>query len=132
MCKIIIRYTSNNIFLTVQLNKYKIYSKSTGQFLEYKKGKRKVSNLALLVLLNDFNNFFFFNLKKKQFMFILIEIFGCTLKRFFFLKNNLTILIAKFKFKHLIFIDKTFISFNGCRLKKKKKKRNRLKKVKLR
>jgi len=93
MCKIIIRYTSNNIFLTVQLNKYKIYSKSTGQFLEYKKGKRKVSNLALLVLLNDFKNFFFFNLKKKQFMFILIEIYGCTLKRFFFLKNNLNIFI---------------------------------------
>ena len=57
-------------------------------------------------------------------MFVVIEIFGCTIKRFFFLKNNLTLLIAKLKFKHLIFIDKTFISFNGCRLKKKEENVN--------
>ena len=59
MFKLILKYSTNNIFLTVLINKKKIYSKSTGQFLEYSKGKRKVSNLALIYLLNNFLNFFF-------------------------------------------------------------------------
>ena len=87
MCKLILKYSTNNIFLTFLINNKKVYSKSTGQFLEYKKGKRKISNLALIFLFNHFINFYILNLKKKNFIFLFFEIFGCTLKRFFFFKK---------------------------------------------
>ena len=44
MCKLILKFSTNNIFLTCLLNKKKIYSKSTGQFLSYKKGKKKMKS----------------------------------------------------------------------------------------
>ena len=56
MCNIILKFSTNNIFLTVLINNKKVFSKSTGQFLEYKKGKQKISNFALVVLLNSFFN----------------------------------------------------------------------------
>jgi hypothetical protein len=67
MCKILLKFSTNNIFLTVLLNNKKIFFKSTGQFLEYKKGKKKISNFALLKLLNSFLNFFLLNYKEKIF-----------------------------------------------------------------
>jgi hypothetical protein len=99
MCNILIKYTTNNIFLTVLIKKKKIYSKSTGSFSEYKKGKRKISNLAFFFLINNFLNFIFLNFKNKIFFLITSKIYGCTLKRFFFLKNNLKIFLSKIHFK---------------------------------
>jgi hypothetical protein len=131
MFNIIIKYSLNNIFLTVLIYKKKIYSKSTGQFKVYSKGKRKVSNLALLYLLNNFLNFYLTNFKKFVILALTIELYGCTLKRYFFLKKNLNLIIKKIKFKYLFFIDKNFFSFNGCRLKKKKRKKKKKKKNKI-
>ena len=131
MFKLILKYSTNNIFLTVLINKKKIYSKSTGQFLEYSKGKRKVSNLALIYLLNNFLNFFLLNIKKKIFKYVILEIYGCNLKRFFFLKNNLSFIFYKLKFKHLFFLDKSLVAFNGCKLKKQRRKKKRKKKVRI-
>ena len=131
MCKLILKYSTNNIFLTFLINNKKVYSKSTGQFLEYKKGKRKISNLALIFLFNHFINFYILNLKKKNFIFLFFEIFGCTLKRFFFLKNNLIKYISKINYKFLFFLDKNLVSFIGCKLKKQKRKRKRRKKIRI-
>ena len=116
MCSINIKYSNNNIFLTVLINNLKIYFKSTGQFQDYKKGKRKVSNFALLHLINDFFNFFFLNFKKKKFSIFLIKFFGCNLKRFFFLKYHIKKKIVKLKFKYLLFSDTNFPSFNAFSL----------------
>jgi hypothetical protein len=131
MCKILLKFSTNNIFLTVLLNNKKIFFKSTGQFLEYKKGKKKISNFALLKLLNSFLNFFLLNYKEKIFKFIFLQIFGCTLKRFFFLQNNLKIIFSQLNYKHLILIDQSLFSFNGCKLNKKKRKKKRKKKVRI-
>jgi len=128
MFNIIIKYTTNNIFLTVLINKKKIYSKSTGHFTEYKKGKRKISNLAFFFLINNFLNFFLLNFKNKFFFLINTKIYGCTLKRFFFLKNNLIIFLSNIEFKYFIFLNKSLISYNGCKLKKRKRKKKRKKK----
>ena len=131
MCNLILRYSTNNIFLTFLFNKKKVYSKSTGQFLDYKKGKRKVSNLALLFLLNNFFNFFLTNFKNITFFVFIVEIFGCTLKRFFFLKKNLLFFLKQVKYKHFFFIEKSLFSFNGCRLKKSRRKKKRRKKIRI-
>jgi hypothetical protein len=131
MFSLIIKYSLNNIFLTALLYEKKIYSKSTGQFLEYSKGKRKVSNLALLQLLNNFLNFYSTNFKNFVIFALTIELYGCTLKRYFFLKKNLSIVFSKIEFKYLFFLDKHFFSFNGCRLKKKRRKKKRKKRVRI-
>ena len=128
MFNLIIKYSSNNIFLTALINNKKIYFKSTGQFLEYKKGKRKISNFALLCIINNFLNFYFLNFKKKILSFIFIRFFGCTIRRFFFLKYHFKLIFKKLKFKYLLFLDSIFPAFNGCRLKKKKRKKKRRKK----
>jgi len=130
MCNIIIKYSTNNIFLTVLINNIKIYSKSSGTFLEYKKGKRKISNLALLFLINNFLNFFLLNFKKKIFYILNIKIFGCTLKRFIFLKKNLNLFLSEFIFFNLFFLHKSTFTFNGCKLKKINKKKRRKKRRK--
>lgn len=131
MCKLILRYSTNNIFLTFLVKNKKIYSKSTGQFAEYKKGKRKISNLALIFLLNNFINFYFLNFKKKKFLLFFFEIFGCTLKRFFFLKKNLINIVENFNYIYFFFLNKNLFSFNGCKLKKEKRKRRRRKKLRI-
>jgi len=88
MCNIIIKYSTNNIFLTVLINNIKIYSKSSGTFLEYKKGKRKISNLALLFLINNFLNFFLLNFKKKNFLYFKYKNFWLYFKKIYFFKKK--------------------------------------------
>jgi hypothetical protein len=127
MFNIKIKYSTNNIFLSVLHNKKKIYSKSTGQFLKYNKGKQKISNLAFLFIFNDFCNCIFINFIELKFEIVKVEIFGCTYKRFIFFKKNLLEFLSKIQFKYLFFLDKSLISFNGCRLKKKKKKTKKIK-----
>jgi hypothetical protein len=89
MFNIKIKYSTNNIFLSVLHNKKKIYSKSTGQFLKYNKGKQKISNLAFLFIFNDFCNCIFINFIELKFEIVKVEIFGCTYKRFIFFKKKL-------------------------------------------
>ena len=131
MCKIILKFSTNNIFLTFLLNNKSIYSKSSGQFAIYNKGKQKISNIAVIHLLNNFLNFYLLNCKKIIFFILDIEIYGCTLKRFFFLKRNLKFFFLKFKTKKIFIIDKSLFAFNGCKLKKKKRKKKKRKKVKI-
>lgn len=131
MSKLILKYSTNNIFLTFIINNKKVYSKSTGQFLEYKKGKRKISNLALYFILNDFINFYILNFKNNKIENLFFEMCGCTIRRFSFLKKNLFKFILKINYKFFFFLDKNLIPFNGCRVKKKRRKRKKRKKVRI-
>lgn len=131
MSKLILKYSTNNIFLTFIIGSKKVYSKSTGQFLEYKKGKRKISNLALYYILNDFINFYILNFQKNKISILFFEMCGCTIRRFSFLKKNLFKFIIKINYKSFFFLDKNLISFNGCRVKKKRRKRKKRKKVRI-
>lgn len=127
MCKVSIKYSLNNIFLTVSTDNKKILTISTGSYKKIFKGKSKKSFDVLYFMFKSLIYSLQSTLKKKKFQYFIIEFYGLTSSRMFFFKKYSKLLLLNFKIKNLFVYNIINIAFNGCKFKKSVRKVNKKK-----